>query len=275
MGCGNEPNERDDQMLEESARGENCNLDPKIEEEWRSSQTQEAKQELFKEIDKISEGIKQFGEKAIIPPENLKEWAEYLDIMNRNLERVVEELPLRFELMPEIKDFERSRVIDNKDVQYYLSELSANALKTDRSAIAYRDELKISPNGDIIRGEIYLFKPEEPIRIYQQPPPESLKGTPPQIRERTTEEALVHTIYHEQSHDITKNLPSEKLEKWEKLHKTTLERGCEFVTRYARINYLEDFAECFWVYKEHPEWLFKQDIEKFKFFNEIAKNNYI
>ena len=275
MGCINEPNEWDGQAVDKSAEGKNCNPDPQISEEWENNQTLEAREELSKEIDKISEETRQSGEKLAIPPENLKDWAEYLDIVSRNLERVARELPIRFELLPEIRGFEKSGVIDNKDVSYYLLELSMNALKTDRSAFFYKHELKINPEGKIIRGETPLFEPEKPTVIYKQPPVESLKGTPPEIREKNTEEAIVHAIYHEHFHNIMVRLPQDMIEKWNKLHEDTSKRDAQFVTLSASRDYLEDFSECLWVYKEHPYYLFKMDIQKFRFFNELTKKNYI
>jgi hypothetical protein len=257
MGCGNEMDEKAEEALRESENGENCEPAPNLFE---------------LPVPELTPALPQPETSTpASSPSHFHAWLEYMDLVNENLEKITSELPLRLENAPPIEGFEKSGVVDNTDVKYYLSELSLNALEKIDRPIRYVDIDMGSTRG--------LFNPSIGTIIYRQPSVKILQEVEfSDVAERTPEDAFAHALYHETAHNIWENLPSDKKEYWENLYETTLERSCGFVSGYSeKENYdaKEDFAESFWTYKENPGALFKADPEKFEFFNKLIKEGYL
>jgi len=257
MGCGNELDDKDDKAVEESANGENCEPAPSLFELPAPESTPALPQP---ETPTPASSSNRFHA-----------WLEYMDLVNENLEKISSELPLKLEIIPPIEGFEKSGVIDNTDVKYYLSELSLNALEKIDRPIRYEDIDMLSTRG--------IFDPSLGTFIYRQPSVETLQKIEfPDVAERTPQDTFTHALYHEVAHNVWENLPPDKKEEWENLYETTLERGYGFVSIQSErpdYNEKEDFAESFWVYKENPGALFKADPEKFEFFNKLIKEGHL
>ena len=286
MGCNNFLTERIDKLIEASMRGENSGFSEETLKEWNELQSPEARQEMFRELDNLSEEAREASEKPDIPPENLKDWAEYLDIMNRDLENIREKAIERLEVMPGIDNFRESGTVDDNDIKYHLAATHPAERLAKIEAILYTGDKHIRSEGivqeytdaNLIGSDLkpivyvdYQYLNEELEKLEK----ESGDSGDPWWKELSQEDRHYYVTDHGIGHTIWQELPPEFKERFIEHHNTTKERGAMFVTRYARENPVEDFCDCLMVYKNQPDRLFNSDIEKFRDFNELAKGGMI